>query len=429
MSLFGSIKKNGNQILQIKTDENNIKSNKFEFRGSLSLPFLFLNMENEEKNSRAKRYNRIKLWTGIVKGILTFVLLLLFVSIGYSKELQKILQGITSNDYILLILFMAVVGLALSILFFPLKYYVEFYLEHKYELSNQSISRWLWEDMKGFFVGILIGLPILLAFYFSLNTFRELWWLPFAILMFFVSVILAKIAPIIILPIFYKIKPIENDDLKTRIFNLAKDVGMKVENVFMFDMSKNTKKANAAFTGLGKTKKIILGDTLLEKFSNDEIETVIAHEMGHYKHKHIVKNIVISTAVSFLTFFLIAELYDLSLSWFGFELRTEIAALPVLSLWAMLVGLVISPASNIISRKFEYQADNYAVSITKKKDAFIDTLRKLTDQNLGDEDPHPFVEWFFYSHPSLKNRLNNIQEILHNVYRKKKYLVVCELSP
>ena len=136
--------------------------------------------------------------------------------------------------------------------------------------------------------------------------------------MFIVSVVLAQIVPVIILPLFYKITPLDNEVLKERILVLSKDAGLKVDNVYKFDMSKNTKKANAAFAGLGKTKRILLGDTLLDNYSDDEIETVIAHELGHYKKKHIIKNIFVGTVSSFLMFFLIAQLHFYSLSIFGF---------------------------------------------------------------------------------------------------------------
>ena len=358
-----------------------------------------------------KKYNNIKLSIGIGKGIATFLLLFYFVASGYSTYLERYLSLYFSEGYILFIVYVIVLGLISSIIFFPINYYTDFFLEHKYNLSNQTFGGWLWENFKGMLVGIAIGLPLLLIFFWALNTFFELWWLPFAIIVFLFSVVLAKIVPIIILPLFYKITPVSNEELKERIIRLSKEVGMNVENVFAFNMSKNTKKANAAFTGLGKTKRIILGDTLLKNFSDDEIETVIAHELGHYKNKHIVKNIVISTISSFLTFYLIAELYSLSLDWFGFITITQIPAIPLLSLWAMIIGLIQSPVSNIISRKFEYEADEYAVKSTGKKDAFIATLEKLTDQNLGDKEPHPFVEWFFYSHPSIKKRIAFINSL------------------
>ena len=357
----------------------------------------------------AKRYNNIKLAIGIGEGIVSFILILLFVWLGYSKLLEDFLSNYFSNQYLLLLAFLFFVGIVGSVLSFPITYYTGFYLEHKYNLSNQTFWKWIVEGIKGLLVSIVIGVPILLTFYYILNTFYSLWWLPFATIMFFISVVLAQIFPILIFPIFYKITPIENESLKERIQKLALNAKLKVENVYKFNMSKNTKKANAAFTGLGKTKRIILGDTLLENYSEDEIETVIAHELGHYKKKHIIKNIFIGTVSSFLTLFIIAFLYESSLSWFGFESLTQISAIPILALWSMLIGLIQSPLGNILSRKFEYEADEYAVIETKNPSAFKRTLEKLTDQNLGDKEPHPFVEWFFYSHPSIKNRIKAIE--------------------
>lgn len=357
----------------------------------------------------AKRYNNIKLAIGIGEGIASFILLLLFVWLGYSLNLEDYLSNFTENSYLLFIAFVLVVGFAGSILSFPVSYYSGFYLEHKYNLSNQTFSKWMWENSKGLLVSLVIGIPILLTFYFILINFDSYWWLPFATIMFFFSVVLSQIFPIIILPIFYKLTPIEDEVLKEKIKSLGQRAGIKVENVYKFNMSKNTKKANAAFTGLGKTKRIILGDTLLDNYSFEEIETVIAHELGHYKKKHIIKNILIGTLSSFLTLYLIALLYQSSLNWFGFDSITQISALPLLALWSMLIGLIQTPLGNILSRKFEYEADEYAVIETKNPFAFKNTLEKLTDQNLGDKEPHPIVEWFFYSHPSIKNRINAIE--------------------
>ncbi|MBU1101452.1 MAG: M48 family metallopeptidase [Bacteroidetes bacterium] len=363
------------------------------------------------KDYNSKKYNNIKLGIGIGKAAASFLLLLYFVVSGYSLYLERFLSLYIENGYLLFTAFTIILGVISASIFFPINFYAEYLLEHQYNLSNQTFGGWLWEGFKGLLVGGVIGIPLLLVFFWSLNTFLENWWLPFAIIVFVVSVILARIVPLVIMPLFYKITPIEDEDLKERIINLSEKVGMKVENVFTFNMSKNTKKANAAFTGLGKTKRILLGDTLLENFTNDEIETVIAHELGHYKHKHIVKNIAIGTFFSFITFYLIATLYSVSLDWFGFITITQIAAFPLLSLWGIIIGLVQSPVSNIISRKFEYEADEYAISSTGKTEAFIKTLEKLTDQNLGDKEPHPFVEWFFYSHPSIKKRTAQIESL------------------
>jgi STE24 endopeptidase len=359
-------------------------------------------------NTQAKKYSNTKLILGITEAVVSFVLLLLFIIFNLSIQLEVYIRNFISSNYLALLVFILVLSFVSLIIFSPLNFYTGYYLEHKYNLSNQTFWKWILEGIKGSLVGAVIGIPILFLFYFILRNFGIYWWLPFGVLMFLVSVVLAQIVPVIILPIFYKITPIENESLKERIVNLSKDAGLNVQNVYKFNMSKNTKKANAAFTGLGKTKRILLGDTLLDNYTEDEIETVIAHELGHYKRKHIIKNIFIGTVFSFLTFFLIAQLHGLSLSWFGFSDITQIASLPLLFLWGAVIGLVQTPISNNISRRFEYEADNYAITSTNKKDTFIQTLEKLTDQNLGDREPHPLVEWFFYSHPSIKNRTKNL---------------------
>ncbi len=358
----------------------------------------------------SKKYNNTKLAIGISKAIVSFVLLYLFIALKYSNLLQNYIQTFTENQFLVFLIFVFVIGIFSSILFMPVNIYSGFYLEHKYDLSNQTFYKYFIENVKSMLVGLVIGVPILLLFFWVINQFGDLWWLVFASAMFLISVVLSQIFPVLIMPIFYKIIPLQDEELKSRISNLATGAGIKVENVFTFDMSKNTKKANAAFTGLGKTKRIILGDTLLDNYTKDEIETVIAHELGHYKHKHILKNILFGTISSFLTFYIISILYKTSLSWFDFESITQIAALPLLSLWAMIIGLIQSPLSNILSRKYEYQADRYAIESTHKPESFINTLNKLTDQNLGDKEPNPFVEWFFYSHPSIKNRVNAIKK-------------------
>lgn len=358
----------------------------------------------------SKKYNNTKLILSVGKGFLTFILLLLFVLTGLSKELVFLISNYFQNEYLILLIFTVSAGIIFSIIFFPLNFYSEYILEHKYNLSNQNVLKWFLENAKSTLVAAVIGIPLLILFYYLLITYENLWWLPFAITLFIVSVVLARIVPVFILPLFYKIIPYENELLKERIKILSENAGIKLENIYSFDMSKNTKKANAAFTGIGKSKRIILGDTLIENYSDDEIESVIAHELGHYKHKHITKNIIQGTVNSFLTLFLIAYFYQISIGWFGFESITEIAALPLLTLWGMLIGLIQTPISSFISRKYEYEADRYAVSVTGTSEHLIASLNKLTDQNLGDKNPHPFVEWYFYSHPSVEKRVNSMLE-------------------
>jgi STE24 endopeptidase len=360
----------------------------------------------------SKRYNNIKLAIGISESILTFILIYIFIVSGLSRALEKYLSAFITNNYFLFVCFAAVTGIVMGIIFLPLSFYSGFYLEHKYNLSNQTFWKWVWENVKGLLVSAVIGLPLLLFFFYVINRYGELWWLPLAIGLFFFSVVLARFVPIIILPIFYKITPLENENLKSKIEKLANQAGIMVKNIYSFNMSKNTKKANAVFTGLGKSKRILLGDTLLNSYTEDEIETVIAHELGHYKKKHIIKHLLIGTFTSFFTLYLIAVLYNWSLTWFGFTSINQIAALPILALWGMIIGIVLTPLTNFISRKFEYEADEYAIVSTNKVESFISVLEKLTEQNLGDKNPHPLVEWFFYSHPSINKRISAINKFV-----------------
>jgi len=360
----------------------------------------------------SKRYNNIKLSVGIIESILTFILIYIFIASGLSQALEKYLSAFITNNYFLFVCFAAITGIVMGIIFLPFSYYSGFYLEHKYNLSNQTFLKWMWENAKGLLVSAIIGLPVLLFFFYVINRYEELWWLPLAIGLFFFSVILARLVPIIILPIFYKVTPLENENLKSKIEKLANQAGIMVKNIYSFNMSKNTKKANAAFTGLGKTKRILLGDTLLNSYTEDEVETVIAHELGHYKKKHIVKNLFIGTFTSFFILYVIATLYNWSLAWFGFARINQIAALPILALWGMIIGMLLTPLTNIISRKFEYEADEYAIVSTNKVSSFVSVLEKLTEQNLGDKNPHPFVEWFFYSHPSINKRIAAINKFV-----------------
>ncbi|NWF50709.1 MAG: M48 family metallopeptidase [Ignavibacteriaceae bacterium] len=361
----------------------------------------------------SKKYNNIKLAVGILKGAAGFILLFLFVWLGFSSMLTSWISDFTDNNYLILLAFVFISGISASVISFPLSYYSSFYLEHKFKLSNQTFLKWIWESLKGVFLSIIIGIPLLFLFYFTLQQFDSLWWLPFAIIVFLFSVVLAKIFPVFILPLFYKMTPLNDDKLKERITRLSSEAGVAVENIFRFNMSKNTKKANAVFTGIGKTKRILLGDTLLENYSDDEIETIVAHELGHYKKKHIIKNIFTGTVFSFLTLYLISLLYQKSLPFFGFTQITEIAALPILSLWAALIGLIQTPLTNMLSRKYEYEADKYAVLSTSNPSAFISALEKLTEQNLADKLPHPFIEWFFYSHPSMSKRIESINKTVN----------------
>ncbi|HAP37148.1 MAG TPA: peptidase [Bacteroidetes bacterium] len=372
---------------------------------------IFLLFMNETAHD-VKRYNKTKLVVSLVGGVISFLLTIGLLAGGYTLLIEQFAGSISSNIYLTVIIFSAVFGIISGIFSFPFSFYSGFILEHKYKLSNQTFVQWLWENVKGMLIAIPIFIPLAITFYFFLLTFNLFWWLPVAITLFIVSIGLSRIAPIVILPLFYKLTPLEDSPLKEKILALTKPTKMIVEGIYSFNLSKTTKKANAAFTGIGKSKRILLGDTLIDNFSESEIETVFAHELGHYSHGHIWKGIVVGTVSIFLGLYLTSLAYSASLSWFGFTSISQIAALPLLTLWLSIYSLITSPFGNILSRKHEFEADHYAVEKTKNKPAFISTMNKLAEMNLADRTPHPLVEFLFYSHPSIEKRIHAAEHIV-----------------
>lgn len=352
----------------------------------------------------AKQYEKIKLIVNVTESILSFLLLLLFLWWGYSKKLELFAFGYTANPYLALLIYGVVFGGVSAVVSFPIDYIFGFKMEHKFGLSNQTFGGWMGERLKGALVGGIIGAPIAFLFYWLLSSY-ELWWLYLACIVWVYSILLAQIAPVLIFPLFYKFTPIENEELRSRLLAMCDKIGFKVSGVYKFNMSKTTKKANAAFTGFGRTKRIILGDTLLDSFTEKEIETVFAHELGHYKRGHIKVNILISLFGTFIGLFVMANLYSMLLPVFGFQYRYEIAALPLLALIAAVYSFFTGPLTAAISRRFEYEADRFAIDTTGDIGSFASTMEKLAGQNLANDEPNKLVEFWTYSHPSIKKRI------------------------
>ncbi|MDQ3021934.1 MAG: M48 family metallopeptidase [Bacteroidota bacterium] len=362
-------------------------------------------LSENEKSKLAKRYSKTHQILSLTGSVIFFTVLLILIFTGLSKQIESAAFSFTSNKYFALLIFLAIIGVCEGIINFPLNFYSDYILEHKYNLSNQTLSVYFIEKLKGFALGLILGIPVIIAFYFILSSFGENWWLVLGIFIFVFSVVINRLAPTLIMPLFYKFKPIENESIKNKILRLCEKADVKIKGIFTFDMSKNTKKANAAFTGMGKSKRIILGDTLMNNFSESEIENVFAHEMGHYKKKHILKLMLTSTVLTFAGLFITTKLYEASLGYFGFTRVSEIAALPLLFLYLSLYGLITTPISNVLSRKYEWEADTFALQTTKDKGAFISSMEKLADQNLADKTPNKILEYLFHSHPSIEKRI------------------------
>ncbi|UCD37100.1 MAG: M48 family metallopeptidase [Fidelibacterota bacterium] len=352
-----------------------------------------------------KRYHRTKLFLSLASTGLNWAYLFVLVMTPLAGWLARFTE-LSANPYIHFLLFGVVAGVAAHVFSLPLSFFSSYIVEHRYSLSNQTVAAWIWERTKSLLVGAVIGLPLALIFYWCLRTLGAWWWLPVGSLLFLFSIVLGRLAPILIFPLFYRFEPLEEDlPLKRRIEELCATVGMAISGVYRFNLSKSTKKANAAFTGLGRAKRVLLADTLLDQFSDEEILAVLAHELGHFKLKHIWKGMALGMVLTFLGLFVVARLH-VSLS------DGEVAALatlPWLALFLGVYGFVTGPLTNTYSRRHEFAADQYSVKLLGKSSALAEGLERLAELNLADRDPHPVVEFLFHSHPSIRRRLATLE--------------------
>jgi len=360
-----------------------------------------------ERQKQAKQYARIRRRLWLVDTIFSAVYALAWLFFGWAVELRNWLATFTSNEWILVALFVAVFGGIYSIINLPLGYYSGFVLPHRFGQSNQTFRDWMIDQLKGLAIGAPLSLILLELLYLALRVTGDLWWLWAAAGMLVFTVLLSNLAPILIAPIFNKYVPLgdEHKELAERLLALARRANTKVRGVFKFDMSKRTKSANAALTGIGNTRRIVLGDTLINEFSTEEIETVLAHELGHHVHRDIPLLITFGAISTTLSLYIASLALNWAIDYFGFNSPADIAAFPALSLIFGVYGLVTMPISNAVSRWREKMADDYALQSTGKNEAFVSAFTRLANQNLGEIDPEKWVVFMFYSHPPLGERI------------------------
>jgi len=338
--------------------------------------------------------------------------LLAWLLLGWSLDLKVFLLQWTTNEWLLVAGFGLVFSAILSLMTFPLSYYTGFILPHRYELSTQSLKGWLWDQLKGILVGGPIALLVMEVIYAILRVFPTTWWLWAAGFLLVFNVVLTNLAPILFFPIFFKFETLEDEhaDLAKRLITLAEKAGARVRGVYKFDMSRRTKAANAALAGIGNSRRIILGDTMLDEFTPDEIEVVLAHELAHHVHNDIPLGILVSSGTTLLGLYLASFGLKWGVDYFGFTSSADIAALPLFGLVIGAYSLVTMPLGNAWSRWRETKADKYALDSTGLRDAFIAAFTRLANQNLSDVDPEPWVEWLLHSHPALKKRIRMAEQ-------------------
>lgn len=353
----------------------------------------------------SNRYNKTKITLKIIGLCLNLAVLLWFLFSGVSHKLRDIAFSLHNNYWVSLVIYLALFGFILEALNLPLDFYNGFTIEHRYNLSMQTVIDWINDHIKEFSLSAIIGMPACALIYYLLRIAPDIWWILFAAAFILFTVILTNLAPIVILPLFFKFKPLSDEGLAERLKMLSNRTGIMVKGVFEWGLGKKTKKANAGLVGLGNTKRIIIADTLLNNFSNEEIEAVFAHELGHYIKGHILRLVALQSIIIFFSFFLIDIIIKKTLVYFGYSNISDFANLPLLVLVLTLVGLLTLPLINGYSRILETEADRFSLRLVNNASSFISSMEKLAALNLADVAPNPLVEFIFYSHPSIKKRL------------------------
>ncbi len=354
----------------------------------------------------ARRYNRIHRWMEVSDFVLGLAFLLVLLLTGWNGVLRDWAYRAAFQNYTLAVFFYVfLLMLAGKLLGIGLDYY-GLRLERRFQLTNLKTRSWLWDEGKAFLVGLVFAAIIAELLYFTIRQSPQHWWLIAWAMFMGLFIVMAQVAPLILFPIFYKFEPLENDDLKQRLVRLSERAGTKVRGIYKWHLSEKSRKANAALTGLGATRRIILADTLLDHYSAEEIEAVLAHELGHHVHKHILKSIVVQAVITLFGFWAANYVLHLSIEQWGmFDRLADFSNLPLLVLVSTVLSVLLMPAMNAYSRFNERQADRYAFESIRSVQPFISSMNKLAAQNLAERTPSRWVEWLFHSHPAISRRV------------------------
>jgi STE24 endopeptidase len=358
-----------------------------------------------DDSPEARRYNRIHRWLGIADFAVGTAFLVLLMTTGWSGWLRDLALRRGFQNYTLaLFLYLFFLLLISKVLGLGLDYY-GFRLERKFQLSTQRMRSWMWDEVKGFLVGLVMAGIVVELLYFMIRQSPQHWWLMTWALFMGLIVLMAQLAPVVLFPIFYKFEPLDNEDLRRRLVLLGERAGTRVRGVYRWKLSEKSKKANAALTGLGSTRRIILADTLLDNYAPEEIEAVLAHELGHHVHRHILKSILVQAGITLFGFWVANFVLHYAVDHHTFEELSDFANLPLLAITATVISLLLMPALNAYSRYNERQADLYAFESIVSVEPFISSMNKLAQQNLAERTPSKWIELLFHSHPAISRRV------------------------
>ena len=359
------------------------------------------------RQQKAREYNKLLRCGSFLELGIGAILLLVLLLTPTSTTLTRLIPFPYPWSAGLYLLTLAV---GYGVIVAPLGYYYNFVLPHRYGLSKQDLASWLRDKVKASGLELLLGLCLVITVYWLIGHLPELWWLAAASIVFLVSLILTWLMPTFLIPLFFKLKPLEEGELKEKMVNLARKAGANIEECLTMDLSRKATMANAMLTGWGKSRRIIFSDTLLQGYPWDEIQVTLAHELGHRLHHDIPKLIGIQAATFVLAFYLANLALTAGVALFSFQGITDITGLPWLILALAMPIWVLKPALNWYNRRIEIAADETALTLSNNPHAFIALMTKLTDQNLTVAEPSQWVKLLFYDHPTYNERV----KLAHN---------------
>ena len=370
-----------------------------------------MQVNNSSPSRDPKRYERIKLAFGLLNLIIYILIPAAVLLSGFSASIRGWIADWTGGNVILGAIAYVVVGsVILELVTLPLGYFSGHVLERQYGLTRRSVLGWAKDWLKGLAVQTVMLAVFVACLYALLAADPDYWWVWASLLFSVISVFMAAIAPIVLMPIFFKFEPLPDGDLKQRLERLSNRLNTFVQGAYIWKLGDRTVKANAALAGWGRTRRIIISDTLIASHDPDEIEVIIAHELGHHVNGDIWRGIAVQMVIIFVSMWVI----DLALgAWsgsFGLDgTLHDYANLPLLALVSTLVGIVALPLANTYSRRRETAADDFAIATTDMRAEFISAMEKLAKQNLSNAEPHPLIEAVLHSHPSVSRRIARAQ--------------------
>lgn len=377
------------------------------------LPDEFKDVYDKKEYARSQEYTRVRTRFGLISGGFDMAVMLVFWFAGGFNWLDLQLRTLEFGPIVTGIFFIGALATGMGILSLPFSVYSTFVIEERFGFNRTTVKTFVLDLLKGAGLSILIGVPVLALILWLFMEAGSVAWLYAWIAVTLFMIVMQYVAPTWIMPLFNKFTPLEDGPLRSEITSYAESVKFPLRDVFMMDGSKRSSRSNAFFTGFGKNKRIVLFDTLIEKHGVEELTSVLAHEIGHYRKRHIIIGLLISIAESGIMFFLLSLFISQ-------PALSEAFFMQHVSVYAGLVffGMLYSPVSfllslgeNVLSRKHEFEADRYAVLTYRKPDAMIAALKTLSVDNLSNVTPHPVYVFLHYSHPPMLERLRHIRAV------------------